>query len=99
MNRCPSCGLDNVELGKPCPSCGSVEGMTVSQDLHTVIKPLSADELAKSRGTNYPIGYMYAQRYRIDAFIGRGGMGSVYRVFDTQEKQELALKILNKESA
>lgn len=99
MNRCATCGLDNVEVGKPCPSCGSIEGMTVAQELGTVVKPLSAEELAKSKGINYAMGTMFAKRYRIDAFIGRGGMGSVYRVFDTEDNLEMALKILNKESA
>lgn len=99
MNRCPSCGLDNVELGKPCPSCGSVEGATIAQDNGTMVKPLSAEELARSRGTNYPIGHLYANRYRIQGFIGRGGMGSVYRVFDTQDNLEMALKILHKDTA
>lgn len=99
MNRCPSCGLDNVESGKPCPSCGSVEGATIAQDNGTMVKPLSAEELARSRGTNYPIGHLYANRYRIQGFIGRGGMGSVYRVFDTQDNLEMALKILHKDTA
>ena len=91
--------MDNIDLEKPCPSCGRFEGMTAAQSLATIMRPLSADELAKSRGTNYSIGYLYANRYRIDAFLGKGGMGSVYRVFDTQDKQEQALKILSKESA
>ena len=99
MNRCPVCGLDNVDLGKPCPSCGSVEGVTIKQDAGTMVKPLSAEELARSRGTNYPIGHQYANRYRIQGFIGRGGMGSVYRVFDTQDNLEMALKILHKDTA
>lgn len=99
MNRCPSCGLDNVEIGKPCPSCGAIEGITEAQEMGTVVKPLSAEEIAKARGSNYPMGHMYAHRYRIDGFIGRGGMGSVYRVLDTQDNLEMALKILHKEFA
>lgn len=71
----------------------------MAQELNTIIKPMSAEELAKARGTNYPIGHLYADRYRIDAFIGRGGMGTVYRVFDTQDSKEMALKILHKDTA
>lgn len=45
------------------------------------------------------IGTMFAERYRVDQLLGRGGMGTVYRVFDTVEKQDRALKILHKSVA
>ena len=41
------------------------------------------------------IGDIYAQRYRIDALLGRGGMGEVYRVHDLTAGIDRALKILN----
>src|SRR5262245_4897160 len=33
-------------------------------------------------------------RYRIDALIGTGGMGAVYRAYDTVLKRPLAIKVL-----
>src|SRR6185436_6312960 len=33
-------------------------------------------------------------KYRIDALIGSGGMGSVYRAYDTVLKRPLAIKVL-----
>ena len=34
-------------------------------------------------------------RYRIDALLGMGGMGAVYRAYDPTLKRPLAIKILN----
>ncbi|PKL77687.1 MAG: serine/threonine-protein kinase PknK, partial [Candidatus Melainabacteria bacterium HGW-Melainabacteria-1] len=36
-----------------------------------------------------------ANRYRVDALLGEGGMGRVYRVFDTVRQEACALKLLS----
>jgi serine/threonine-protein kinase len=41
------------------------------------------------------IGETYANRYRIDALLGRGGMGEVYRVHDVTAGVDRALKIVD----
>lgn len=41
------------------------------------------------------IGQIYAERYRVDGLLGRGGMGQVFRVYDLVEKRNAALKILH----
>lgn len=40
-------------------------------------------------------GAVVAGRYRIETLIGLGGMGAVYRVSDTFEIEQVALKVLN----
>ncbi len=40
-------------------------------------------------------GAVVAGRYRIETLIGLGGMGAVYRVSDTFEMEQVALKVLN----
>ena len=44
-------------------------------------------------------GAVFAGRYQVIEELGRGGMGCVYRVFDKQLKEEVALKFINPEIA
>jgi serine/threonine protein kinase len=46
-----------------------------------------------------PIGQVLLNRYRVDAFVALGGMGAVYRVWDTVRGVPLAMKLLNPELA
>ena len=50
-------------------------------------------------GTNAPptlldVGTVVAERYRVDAVIGAGGMGAVYRAMDLQLERPVALKMI-----
>ncbi|HLT41049.1 MAG TPA: serine/threonine-protein kinase, partial [Enhygromyxa sp.] len=40
------------------------------------------------------IGELFARRYRVEQLLGRGGMGSVYRVHDGELDEVVALKLL-----
>jgi len=44
-------------------------------------------------------GTTFARRYRVIEDLGHGGMGRVYKVFDTEVREKLALKLLNSEIA
>jgi serine/threonine protein kinase/Flp pilus assembly protein TadD len=44
-------------------------------------------------------GTTFARRYQIIEELGRGGMGKVYKVLDTEIKERVALKLLNPEIA
>ncbi|MXZ00721.1 protein kinase [Candidatus Poribacteria bacterium] len=43
----------------------------------------------------FKIGTILDKRYQIQAHLGTGGMGEVYRVLDLEQDRECALKILN----
>jgi serine/threonine-protein kinase len=45
------------------------------------------------------IGTLIGGRYRIDAEIGRGGMSTVYRAFDTVLERAVAIKVMHREIA
>jgi serine/threonine protein kinase len=44
-------------------------------------------------------GQVLANRYRVDAFLGRGGMSAVYKVWDLQRGVPLAMKVLHDDMA
>jgi serine/threonine protein kinase len=87
-SKCPKCQTDNPsdskyckECATPLPSSGKVE----------VTKTIEAPKEELARGTTF------AGRYEIIEELGKGGMGKVYRVEDTELKQEIALKLIKPE--
>ncbi len=46
------------------------------------------------RPARFPVGTLLANRYLVQGFLGRGGMGEVYRVLDTTLGVPVALKLL-----
>ncbi len=95
---CSQCGFDAVEEGKPCGLCGEITltGTTPFEQLATEVRPHTPGRSVAV--PDYANGFLYADRYRIDDFLGRGGMGSVYRVSDTANGGTFALKILHSSS-
>src|ERR1700687_6069247 len=45
------------------------------------------------------LGTLLGARYRLDAQIGRGGMSTVYRAFDTVLERPVAIKLMHAGSA
>ena len=61
-------------------------------------RPLSSSSSSLPEGRFLP-GALLANRYRIVALLGRGGMGEVYRAHDLTLGQEVALKFLPEAAA
>ncbi len=87
--KCPKCGTDNPSDSKYCKECAT---------------SLSSQEVSFTKTLDRPLeklttGSTFGGRYRILEELGQGGMGKVYKVLDTEIKEEVALKLLKPEIA
>jgi len=91
--RCSQCQGENPEGTRFCGRCGAAlsaePGPGQSSTVIMAAPPLR--ELAP--------GETFAGRYRVIEDLGKGGMGRVYKVYDTEVREKLALKLLNPEIA
>ena len=89
---CPKCQTKNAETSLFCSDCGTkLEAakefsLFQTETLQTSLKELST-------------GSTFAGRYQIIEELGKGGMGKVYKVFDTKIKEKIALKLIKPEIA
>jgi len=90
--KCPKCHFENPEDTFYCGKCAtplpSSTEISISQTetLQTSIKELTT-------------GSTFANRYQIIEELGKGGMGKVYKVFDTKIKEKIALKLIKSDIA
>jgi serine/threonine-protein kinase len=84
---CPSCRLDNPDTSRFCGACGSLLKPTTG----TIPAPPTAVRTAAPALTT---GALFAGRYQVIEELGKGGMGTVFKVFDTEIKAKVALKLI-----
>ena len=88
--KCPQCNTDNPFGSRYCKECAaplpSSKEIPVTETLETPTEELTT-------------GSTFAGRYQIIEELGKGGMGKVYKVHDTEIKEKVALKLLKPEIA
>ena len=91
--RCPRCQSENPAETRFCGGCGAplpaAPGASPDATLSMIAPPRR--DLAP--------GETFAGRYQVIEDLGKGGMGRVYKVYDTEVKEKLALKLLHPEIA
>ena len=96
---CAVCGWENVVEARFCNGCGSALQWTQEQ-FRSRIPSIPPQGGGSREGTADPlVGRLIAERYRIVALLGRGGMGVVYKVEHVHIGKLMAMKLLHGELA
>jgi len=86
--KCPKCRTVNRSDSKYCQECAEplFENIPLTQTLKMAWKGLSS-------------GSIFAGKYQIIEELGKGGMGKVYRAYDREIEEYVAIKIIRPEIA
>jgi serine/threonine protein kinase/predicted Zn-dependent protease len=90
--KCPKCHFDNPSDTRFCGNCAAP---LRTQEESAVSPTVTIQAPVKELTT----GSTFATRYQVIEELGKGGMGRVYKVFDTKIKEKIALKLIKPEIA
>jgi serine/threonine protein kinase/tetratricopeptide (TPR) repeat protein len=90
--QCPKCHSENADTSLFCSACG--EKLQAAEKLS-----LFQTETLQASPGELSTGSTFAGRYHIIEELGKGGMGRVYKAFDTEIKEKIALKLLKPETS
>jgi len=90
--KCPKCYFENPDDTLYCGKCGA-------RLLGSGIGSASPTETLQAPKKELTTGSTFVSRYQVIEEVGRGGMGKVYKVFDKEIEEKVALKLLKPEIA
>jgi len=98
---CPKCHLENPDTLKFCGECGTqlIRGHEPNSQEFGIVSPKLPTQTLQAPIRDLTTGATFAGRYQVIEELGKGGMGRVYKVFDTDIKEKVALKLLKPEIA
>jgi len=99
--ECPKCHFSNRNDTYYCAKCGTQLTSTGNQEQRRgkTEPPDSHTETFQTPVKELTTGSTFTGRYQIIEELGHGGMGTVYKVFDTDINEKIALKLLRPEIA
>jgi serine/threonine protein kinase/Tfp pilus assembly protein PilF len=98
--ECPRCHFDNLPDTNFCGRCGARLPLEPAES--SVTKPKSTASPTETFQTpikELTTGSTFAGRYQVIEELGRGGMGRIYKVYDTKIREKIALKLIRPEIA
>jgi serine/threonine protein kinase/tetratricopeptide (TPR) repeat protein len=91
--KCPRCQYENEAGSLFCNRCGTQ--LRLGEPPSSLTKTLTLQTKVEA----LTVGETFAGRFQVIEELGKGGMGRVYKAYDTEIKEHVALKVLNPEIA
>lgn len=89
---CSQCQSENPDDTQFCGKCAA----QLSDNRE---RPVATTAIVRSPRKDLSVGSIFAGRYQIIEKLGKGGMGKVYKVWDREVEEKVALKLLNPQTA
>ena len=109
--KCPKCQFDNPPETIYCGKCGTrIQGTRTDGDCPRTgtvpirktspnSVPVSITKTLETKPEGLGKGELFAGRFELIEELGSGGMGIVYRAYDKEVGEEIALKVLHPDIA